>query len=174
MDGWTVDAPTSINILCPKTCANLYKNLCRTCIFLYLLVRHRNMEPAWEKVNGLKFQLKQRTISQHGRKLTGANLRWLNTISQPNGGTRKITQGKFHLSTYKVPTGRTLPCENQRDRFVLFFHKKDMFYIGGGCICADAPPLGYALPPKIVRGQWFFFSTGSPQRCSPQYCHHSC
>ena len=33
------------------------KNLCRTCIFLYLLVRHRNMEPAWEKVNGLKFQL---------------------------------------------------------------------------------------------------------------------
>ena len=70
----------------------------------------RNMEPAWEKVHGLKFQLKQRTISQHGRKLTGANLRWLNTISQPNGGTRKITQGKFYLSTYKDPTGRTLPC----------------------------------------------------------------
>ena len=39
----------------------------------------RNMEPAWEKVNGLKFQLKQRTISQHGRKYVGANLRWLNT-----------------------------------------------------------------------------------------------
>ena len=33
------------------------KNLCRTCIFLYLLVRHRNMEPAWEKVNGRKFAL---------------------------------------------------------------------------------------------------------------------
>ena len=49
----------------------------------------RNMEPAWEKVNGrkfalveyhqsawekvsgLKFQLKQRTISQHGRKYLG-------------------------------------------------------------------------------------------------------
>ena len=40
----------------------------------------RNMEPAWEKVNGLKFQLTSRTISQ------------------PNGGTRKITQGKFQLS----------------------------------------------------------------------------
>ena len=140
MDGWTVDAPTSINIRCPKTCANLYKNLCRTCIFLYLLVRHRNMEPAWEKVHGRKFALKQRTISQHGRKLTGANLRWLNTISQPNGGTRKITQGKFHLSTYKVPTGRTLPCENQR--FVLFFHKIDMFYIGGGA-SAQMHPLSW-------------------------------
>ena len=35
----------------------------------------RNMEPAWEKVHGLKFQLKQRTISQHGRKYVGANLR---------------------------------------------------------------------------------------------------
>ena len=33
----------------------------------------RNMEPAWEKVNGLKFQLKQRTISQHGRKLLREN-----------------------------------------------------------------------------------------------------
>ena len=31
----------------------------------------RNMEPAWEKVHGRKFALKQRTISQHGRKLTG-------------------------------------------------------------------------------------------------------
>ena len=41
------------------------------------------MEPAWEKVNGLKFQLVSRIISQ------------------PNGGTRKITQGKFYLSTYK-------------------------------------------------------------------------
>ena len=50
------------------------------------------MEPAWEKVNGLKFQLVSRIISQ------------------PNGGTRKITQGKFYLSTYKDPTGRTLPC----------------------------------------------------------------
>ena len=70
----------------------------------------RNMEPAWEKVHGRKFALKQRTISQHGRKLTGANLRWLNTISQPNGGTRKITGLKFQLSTYKDPTGRTLPC----------------------------------------------------------------
>ena len=53
----------------------------------------RNMEPAWEKVNGLKFQLVEyhqsawekisglkfqltsRTISQHGRKYVGANLR---------------------------------------------------------------------------------------------------
>ena len=52
----------------------------------------RKMEPAWEKVNGLKFQLVSRIISQ------------------PNGGTRKITQGKFYLSTYKDPTGRTLPC----------------------------------------------------------------
>ena len=32
----------------------------------------RNMEPAWEKVNGLKFQLTSRTIIQ------------------PNGGTRKV------------------------------------------------------------------------------------
>ena len=52
----------------------------------------RNMESAWEKICGLKFQLTSRTISQ------------------PNGGTRKITQGKFYLSTYKDPTGRTLPC----------------------------------------------------------------
>jgi phage regulator Rha-like protein len=35
----------------------------------------RNMEPAWEKVHGRKFALKQRTISQHGRKYVGANLR---------------------------------------------------------------------------------------------------
>ena len=51
----------------------------------------RNMEPAWEKVNGrkfalveyhqsawekisgLKFQLRSRTISQHGRKLLREN-----------------------------------------------------------------------------------------------------
>ena len=70
----------------------------------------RNMEPAWEKICGRKFALTSRTISQPGRKLTGANLRWLNTINQPNGGTRKITGLKFQLSTYKDPTGRTLPC----------------------------------------------------------------
>jgi len=52
----------------------------------------RNMEPAWEKICGRKFALTSRTISM------------------PNGGTRKITQGKFYLSTYKDPTGRTLPC----------------------------------------------------------------
>ena len=52
----------------------------------------RKMETAWEKISGLKFQLTSRTISQ------------------PNGGTRKITQGKFSPSTYKDPTGRTLPC----------------------------------------------------------------
>ena len=57
----------------------------------------KNHQSAWEKISGLKFQLRSRTISQ------------------PNGGTRKITQGKFYLSTYKDPTGRTLPCENQRD-----------------------------------------------------------
>ena len=48
VDGWTVDAPSDhqycfhllITFFCAqKTCANLYKNLCRTCIFLYLLVR---------------------------------------------------------------------------------------------------------------------------------------
>ena len=33
----------------------------------------RNMEPAWEKVNGLKFQLTSRTISLHGRKLLREN-----------------------------------------------------------------------------------------------------
>ena len=52
----------------------------------------KNHQSAWEKVNGLKIQLVSRIISQ------------------PNGGTRKITQGKFYLSTYKDPTGRTLPC----------------------------------------------------------------
>ena len=31
----------------------------------------RNMEPAWEKICGRKFALKQRTISQHGRKYLG-------------------------------------------------------------------------------------------------------
>ena len=35
----------------------------------------KNYKSAWEKVNGLKFQLTSRTISQ------------------PNGGTRKITLG---------------------------------------------------------------------------------
>ena len=50
------------------------------------------MEPAWEKICGRKFALTSRTISQ------------------PNGGTRKITGLKFQLSTYKDPTGRTLPC----------------------------------------------------------------
>ena len=52
----------------------------------------KNHQSAWEKISGLKFQLRSRTISQH------------------NGGTRKITQGKFYLSTYKDATGRTLPC----------------------------------------------------------------
>ena len=52
----------------------------------------RNMEPAWEKICGRKFALTSRTISQ------------------PNGGTRKITGLKFQLSTYKDPTGRTLLC----------------------------------------------------------------
>ena len=52
----------------------------------------KNHQSAWEKVNGRKFALTSRTISQ------------------PNGGTRKITQGNFSLSTYKDPTGRTLPC----------------------------------------------------------------
>ena len=33
----------------------------------------RNMEPAWEKICGLKFQLTSRTISQHGRKLLREN-----------------------------------------------------------------------------------------------------
>ena len=44
----------------------------------------KNHQSAWEKICGLKFQPTSRTISQ------------------PNGGTR--------LSTYKDPTGRTLPC----------------------------------------------------------------
>ena len=52
----------------------------------------KNHQSAWEKICGLKFQPTSRTISQ------------------PNDGTRKITQGKFYLSTYKDPTGRTLPC----------------------------------------------------------------
>ena len=86
----------------------------------------RNMEPAWEKVNGLKFQLKQRTISQHGRKYMGANLRsskepsasmgestWAEIsadIENHQSAWEKISGLKFQLSTYKDPTGRTLPC----------------------------------------------------------------
>ena len=44
----------------------------QTCIFLYLLVRHRNMEPAWEKVCQGKFSLTSRTVAQ------------------PNGGEREV------------------------------------------------------------------------------------
>ena len=72
-------------------------------------------QSAWEKVNGLKFQLKQRTISQHGRKYMGANLRsskepsvsmgenmWAQIcadIENHQSAWEKITQGKFYLST---------------------------------------------------------------------------
>ena len=72
-------------------------------------------QSAWEKVNGLKFQLKQRTISQHGRKYMGANLRsskepsvsmgestWAQICAQAKNhqpAWEKITQGKFYLST---------------------------------------------------------------------------
>ena len=74
MDGWTVDAPTSINnngermtsIEIAEVTGKQHKDVMRAI---------RNMEPAWEKVHGRKFALKQRTISQHGRKYVGANLR---------------------------------------------------------------------------------------------------
>ena len=56
MDGWTVDAPTSINnngdrmtsIEIAEVTGKQHKNVMQAI---------RNMEPAWEKVNGLKFQL---------------------------------------------------------------------------------------------------------------------
>ncbi len=70
----------------------------------------RNMEPAWEKVNGLKFQLVEYHQSAW-EKICGRKFALTSrTVSMPNGGTRKITGLKFQLSTSKDPTGRTLPC----------------------------------------------------------------
>ena len=70
----------------------------------------KNHQSAWEKVNGRKFALVEYHQSAW-EKVNGLKFQLVSRIiSQPNGGTRKITQGKFYLSTYKDATGRTLPC----------------------------------------------------------------
>ena len=110
----------------------------------------RNMEPAWEKVNGLKFQLVVflYLLVRH-RKMEPA---W-----------EKITGLKFQLSTYKDPTGRTLPCENQRDWFIKNVMKAILLVLLS-VSCIEHIDLYHVLPIRYGRArhhdkQGRYFST---------------
>ena len=74
-----------------------------------------NHQSAWEKICGLKFQLRSRTISQHGRKYMGANLR---SSKEPSASMGENYSGKIlpqYIKSILLPPAPLLPAPKEAE-----------------------------------------------------------